>query len=100
MGKTKIHQCDIATALRTDRYLAAASLAALERQRGWHAEAELDGLLKAYGVSPTAVAAHVSMLRRSIGARLVRAGQRLAGASHGGGSPDTAPAAGVLHTTG
>jgi hypothetical protein len=51
-GQARIQQRDIATILLTDRFMAAAALAAMERQRGWQAEAEVDWLLKQNALTP------------------------------------------------
>ena len=100
-GQARIQQRDIAAILRTEPdHMAAASLAALERQRGWQAEAEVAWLLKQHGVTPHAASSRVSMLRQTIGAVLVRAGERLAGASQSAVAPETTPVAGRLGTAG
>jgi hypothetical protein len=80
MGQARIQQRDITTILRTDRFMAGASLAALERQLGDQAESELNWLLKQHGVTRPAANLRILMLRQTIGATLVRAGERLAGA--------------------
>ncbi len=98
MGPARIKQRDVAAILSTHSYLDGASLAALERQRGWQAEAEVGWLLKQSGVLPASAASSVAMLRRSIGAALVRAGQTLADAPPSGASPRTAPAASMPGT--
>src|SRR5829696_5494421 len=88
-GQAQIQSHDIAAILRTGTgsYLAAASLAGLERQRGWQAESEVEWLLRQNRVAPQASASRVSLLRQTVGAALIRAGARLAGApavaSHG-----------------
>ena len=79
MGQARIQQRDIATFLGTHSYLGGASLAALERQRGWQAEAEVAWLLKQHGVVPASAASLATTLRQAIGAALVRAGERFAG---------------------
>ncbi len=78
-GQARIRHRDIESILRTDAFLTGPALAALERQRGWQAEAEVAGLLKQHGLTPQAGPSPVSRLRQAIGAALVRAGQRLAG---------------------
>ena len=45
MGQSRIRECDIATILRSNRFMAAATLAALERQRAAQADAEVTWLL-------------------------------------------------------
>jgi hypothetical protein len=99
-GQARIQSHDLATILRTSTgsYMAAASLAALERQRGWQAETEVDWLLKQNGLAPRATATLVSILRQAIGAALVRAGERLAGAPQRVTLPETAPVRGMLGT--
>jgi hypothetical protein len=100
MGEARIQSHDLATILRTSTgsYMAAASLAALERQRGWQAETEVDWLLKQNGLAPRATATLVSILRQTIGAALVRAGERLAGGRRSGVSRGTVSVAGTLGT--
>ena len=93
-GQARIQQRDIEPVLGMNSYLAGASLAALERQRGWQADAELAWLLKQHGVTPAATASLVSLLRQTIGTALVCAGERLTGVSRSGISPET-PAAAV-----
>jgi hypothetical protein len=90
-GQARLQQRDIETALRAEAFLTGACLAALERQRGWQAEAELDWLLKQHGLASHVAAAHFAMLRQTIGAALIRAGQRLAAGPQGSVSPATAP---------
>jgi hypothetical protein len=53
------------------------SHAALKRQHEWAAEAEVARMLKPHGDTPHASGVRVSLLRRWIGAALVRAGDRL-----------------------
>ena len=90
-GRAQIQSHDIAAILRmgTGSYLAAASLAGLERQRGWQAESEVEWLLKQNRVTPQASASRVA-LRQTIGAALVRAGECLAGVPRSSVSLDTA----------
>jgi len=97
-GQARIQQRDLATILRTatGSYLAAASLAGLERQRGWQAESEVEWLLKQNRVTPQASASRVA-LRQTIGAALVRVGECLVGAPRGE-SPEPATVAGTLET--
>jgi hypothetical protein len=101
-GQAQIQAHDLAAIMRaaTGSHMAAASLAALERQRGWQAETEVERLLKQHGVKQTLTASSVSVLRQMIGAVLVRAGERLAGASQSAVAPETTPVAGKLETTG
>jgi hypothetical protein len=99
-GQARIQPRDLATLQRAHRYMIGASLAALEQQRGWQAEAEVDRLLKQSSVEPDASASRVSTLRQTIGAALIRAGCYLAGIPRSGVSPDKRPAASTLGTTG
>ena len=92
MGQSRIQQSDIAAILRADRMTAAQRLAALERQRDWQAESEVEWLLKQNRVTPQASASRVALLRQTIGAALVRAGECLAGVPRSNVSLDTAQA--------
>jgi hypothetical protein len=98
MGQTRIQQRDIADILREDGLTAAGCLAALERQRGYQGEAEVARLLKQNRVVPRATTTLVSILRQTIGAALVRAGERLAGGRRSGVSRETVSVAGTLGT--
>src|SRR5829696_8981186 len=64
--QTRIQQRDLATILRTGTgsYMAAVSLAGLERQRGWQAESEVEWLLKQNRVTPQASVSRVALLRQ------------------------------------
>lgn len=95
----QIQRHDLANALFTDSFTAAAALAGLERQRGWQAEAEFARLLKQHGLTP-ARPALLATLRRTLGAALVRAGERLTGASQHVVAPEPATTAGKLGTAG
>ena len=97
IGQARIQPHDIAAVMRAYP-LVGASLAALERQRGCQAEAEMNWLLKRNGVTPQAGASFLSLLRQSIRATLVRAGESLASAPQPGTLPGTAPAPGMLGT--
>jgi hypothetical protein len=99
-GQARVQQRDIDAVLGTNSYLAGASLAALERQRGWQADAEVAWLLKQHGVTPAATSSLVSLLRQTIGTALVCAGERLTGVSRSGISPETRPTVGTLGTAG
>ncbi len=99
-GQAQIQQRDIANIVRSDWPLTGPSLAALERHRGDLAKVELDWLLKQHGSTSQAGASLVARLRQTIGAVLVRAGQRLAGVPCGGVLPEPAAAAGPLGTGG
>jgi hypothetical protein len=98
MGQARIQQRDIETIVRANGLLAATELAALERRRGYQAEAEVDWLLKQYGVTPPAASSRVALFRQTIGAALVRAGECLAGGPRSGVSREKAPVAGTLGT--
>jgi hypothetical protein len=74
MSQARIQQRDITTIVRTDRFMAGAILAALERHRGDQAESELHWLLKHNGVTPQGSASRVSLLRQTIGTAMIRAG--------------------------
>ena len=93
-SQARILPRDIAALHRADQYMIGASLAALERQREWQAEAEVDWLLKQHGVTVHARTSRVSIVRQTIGAAMIRAGARLAGVPEGGVSPETAPVTG------
>jgi hypothetical protein len=97
-GQARIQHRDIAAILGRDSYLAGVSLQVLERQRGWQADAELEGLLKQHGVTPTARSSQVAFLRQTIGAALVRTGERLAGAPPNSVSRESTPVASTLGT--
>ena len=99
-GQARIQQGDIEPLLGMNSYLAGASLAARERQRGWQADAEVAWLLKQHGITPAATASLVSLLRQTIGTALVCAGERLTGVSRSAISPETPPAVGTLGTAG
>jgi hypothetical protein len=94
-GQARIQPRDIAAAGRKDWYTAGGSLMALERQRERQAEAEVAWMLKHNGVTPHASASLVSLLRQTIGAALVRTGERLAGVPGIGGSRELALTAGT-----
>jgi hypothetical protein len=97
-GQARIQPRDIAAVQRAHRYMIGASLAALEQQRGWQAEAEVDWLLRQGSVEPDASTARVSTLRQTIGAALIRAGCWLADIPRSGVSSATGPAAGTIGT--
>jgi hypothetical protein len=99
-GQARIRLRDIDGLVRTRGFLAAASLAELERQRAWQAEAEVERLLKQHGVTTRAAASLAARLRQAVGAALVRAGERLAGVPRGATLSETAPAAGTIGTDG
>jgi hypothetical protein len=80
-GQAQITQRDVAGALGVDGYLAGFSLAALERQRNGQAAAEVAWLLKQSGATPQPRAEPVAAFRQTVGATLVRAGRRIAGAT-------------------
>jgi hypothetical protein len=97
-GEARIQPRDVLTATRRQGLTPGASLVALERQRGWQAEAEVERLLKQYDVTSSASTSLVSQLRQSIGAAMVRAGERLAGFPRSDASVKSSPAAGTLST--
>ena len=101
-GQAQIQAHDMAAIVRTatGSYLAAASLAGLERQRGWQAESEVEWLLTQSSVTPPASASRVSTLRKTIGAALVRAGDRLAGVPRSEVSPEMTSATSLLSEAG
>jgi hypothetical protein len=99
MGQARIQPRDFSAVLRANG-LAGASLVALERQRGCQAEAEVAWRLKHTGVTPHASTSRVARVRQTIGAALVRAGERLAGVPRSGVSPETAPAVSTLGIVG
>jgi hypothetical protein len=97
MGQARIQPRDFSAVLRANG-LAGASLARLEWQRGCQADAEAEWLLKRSSrVTPQASGSIVSVLRQTIGAALMRAGERLAGIPRSGISPDLASAAAGTH---
>jgi hypothetical protein len=98
-AQARIQPRDFAAVLRANQ-LAGASLAGLEWQRGCQAEAEMTWLLKHTRVRPQANGSRVALLRQTIGAALVRAGERLAGVPRSGVSPETAPTEGTLGMAG
>ena len=95
MGQARIQPRDFTAVLRANQ-MAGASLARLEWQRGCQAEAEVDWRLKHNGVTPPASVSRVAMLRQTVGALLVRSGERLAGVPRSGVSLETAPATGTI----
>ena len=97
-SQARIRPRDIAALHRADRYSIGASLAALERQREWQAEAEADWLLKQNRVTPQPSTLRVAMLRQAMGAALIRAGHRLAGIPPSSVSSNPARVAGRLGT--
>ena len=75
-GQARIQPRDFSAVLRANG-LAGASLAGLERQRECQAAAELDWRLKQNTATPHAGLPRVALLRQTIRAALVRAGERL-----------------------
>lgn len=94
--RARIQPGDMARALLTDPSTATLSLAALERIRTYQAETEVDWLLKEHGAQQESVPSRVTLLRQTIGAALVRTGQRLACTSGAGTPPASAPVSGRL----
>jgi hypothetical protein len=95
MGQARIQPRDVSALLRANG-LAGASLARLEWQRGCQADAEAAWLLTRTRVTPQASGSIVILLRQTIGAALMRAGERLAGVPRGGVAPDQVPAVDTL----
>ncbi len=95
-GEARIQPRDVSTALRMGGISPGASLVALERQRGWQAEAEAERLLKQCRVTSSASTSRVSLLRQTIGVALVRAGERLTGSSRRDASVESLPVGGTL----
>ena len=94
-SQARIQPSDFSAVLRANG-LAGASLSRLEWQRGCQAAAEVDWRLKHTGVEPNPSASRLSLLRQTIGAALVRTGERVAGVPGRGVAPETVPAAGEL----
>jgi hypothetical protein len=78
-SQSRIQPGDFAAVRPANRFMVGGSLAGLEQQCGWQAEAKVNWLLKQHGVVSKASTSIVSMLRQAIGAVLVRAGERLVG---------------------
>jgi hypothetical protein len=97
-GEARIQPRDLSAALRMQGLNPGSTLAALERQRGWQAEAEVERLLKHYGVKSSGHTSLISLLRETIGAALVSAGERLAGSPRRDSSVESTPATGTLGT--
>jgi hypothetical protein len=74
------------------------TLAALEKQRGWQAEAEVERLLKQHRVKSSGSTSLISLLRETIGAALVSAGERLAGSHRRDSAAEAIPEVGTLGT--
>jgi hypothetical protein len=93
-GQARVQQRDLATILQTNTgsYMAAVSLAGLERQRSWQAESEVEWQLTQNGGTPQAHTPVVVLLRQRIGAVLVRASGYLPGAARGDDRLVTNPA--------
>jgi hypothetical protein len=97
MGQARIQPRDVSALLRANG-LAGASLTRLEWQRGCQAEAEAEWRLKHNGVTPQTSAPRAAMLRQTIGAAMIRAGERLAGAPRTSVAPETSPVTAMLGT--
>jgi hypothetical protein len=95
LGKARLGQHEITDVLVANRMTASAHLAALERQRGWMAEAELERLVKENGLESPVSGSRIAMLRQTLGATLVRAGERLAGASLSTVAPEPSGKVGI-----
>ena len=94
----RIQPHDVANAVFSDAFIGTTKLPGLERQRGWQAEAEVDRLLKHHGIPPASVSSRIAMVRQTLGAALIRTGQRLGGVSGSAVSQETIPVAGTLET--
>ena len=90
-SQARIQPRDFSAVLRANG-LAGAALTGLEWQRGCQAAAEVDWRLKHTRVEPQTSASRLSLLRQTIGAALVRTGERLAGVPRSGVAPDPVPA--------
>ena len=97
-GEARIQPRDLSAALRMQGLDPGSTIAALEKQRGWQAEAEVERLLKQQGVHSSGSTSLVSLLRETIGAALVSAGERLAGSPRRDASTETIPEASTLGT--
>ena len=95
-GQARIQQRDLEAIRQADGFLTATQLAALERQRGYQAEVEVEWLLRQYGVTPPAASSRVALFRQMIGAALIRAGERLTPRTSV--ASETGSAAGMLRT--
>jgi hypothetical protein len=83
-GQARIQPHDIAAVRPANRFMVGGSRAGLEWLRDCQAEAEVNWRLKQHGVMPHARTSFVSMLRQTLGAALVHAGERLAGGPRSG----------------
>ena len=98
-GEARIPPRDLSAALRMQGLNPGSTLAALEKQRGWQAEAEVERLIKQYGVKPSPSTSLVSLIRQTIGAALIRVGERLAGPPRSDASMESIPVACTLGTS-
>jgi hypothetical protein len=73
------------------QFTAGPTLAALERQRGCQAEAEVHWRLKQNRITPQASSSLLALLRQTIGTAPVHAGNRLASTARVAASPQAAP---------
>jgi hypothetical protein len=94
--QARIQPHDMTRALFTDPFTAASALAALERTRAYQAEAEMDRLLKQHSVRPRSAGSVVATMRQTLGAALIRAGQRFSGTAATCTPPAPAPVSGRL----
>lgn len=78
--RVRIQPHDLANTLFADAFVAAPALTALERHRGWQAEAEVGRLLTQHGVKPPTAQSHIATARQALAAGLVRVRALLAGA--------------------
>jgi DNA-binding CsgD family transcriptional regulator len=97
-GQARIQPRDMSV-LRANG-LAGASIAALEQQRGWQAESNVEWLLTQNGIEPHANTSFISALRQTVGAALIRAGERLVGVPWSAVSPEMTLATSTLCVAG
>jgi hypothetical protein len=97
-GEARIQPRDLSTALRIHGLNPGSALAVLEKQRGWQAEAEMERVLKQYGVKASGTTSLVALLRETIATALVSAGERLAGSPRKDASAEAIPEASTLGT--
>ena len=98
-GQFRIQPREVEAILYTDAFVAERGMTELERQRGVLAEAEVNRLLKDKGRKALGRASPITMLRWTLGAVLVRVGERLMGVPRIGISPDSAIAPGALRAS-
>ena len=79
-GTVMAHSDDLVRVARDGHYLAAQYLAVAERREQYVAEATRDWDLRQAGIDPARGGSIVTVVRRVVGAALVRTGQRIEGA--------------------